>query len=185
MWLARVCGDTHKPMRDGDTYVCEEWDPSGKTVSEQVEEWKRRAVYLRVVQSVIDPTSHTRTHGGDRYIRLADLYSERGLHFGDGSNDVAAAAAAIDDALTARTLWFSRGAGQTIANIRRVTLDNMKDQHFYACVRYGMLAGPGRMSALPDPKVYPQTHQEMRAAEIAKQVEQMKRGDEYAEEDYD
>ena len=181
LWLARVCGDTHKPMLDGDIYVAEEWDPAGKSVTEQVREAERRATYLRVVQSIIDPTAHTRTHGGDRYIRLADLYSERGLHFGDGSNDVGAAAAAIGDALMGRRLWLSNRCSQTIADVRRMTLDNLKDCHFGACLRYGMLAGPERMSGLSEPKVYPQTHAEMRAEELARQIDKMQRGD----EDYD
>lgn len=183
VWLARVCGDKHGPMRDGDIYACEEWDPAGSSISEQVTEAKKRARRLRVVQSVIDPSSHTRTHGGDRWLRVADLFSERGIHFSDGSNDVAAGVAGIADALEGRRLWISQRCTGLIQDVRTVTLDNKDEKHYYACLRYGMLASPGRMMGLVDPIPPPKNFQEAQARHRARQIERMKRGDE--DTDYD
>lgn len=172
LWLARVCGD-HGDMKDGDVYACEEWDSAGRSLTEQVTQYKAVAERLRVVQSVIDPSSHTRTHGGDRFIRVADMFTERGVYFQDGSNDVAAAVMAIGDAIEGYKLWFSRSLARTIADVRTVTLDNKDDKHFYACLRYGMLASPGRMTARKG-KVRDDRPEFVKA--IEKQAKRMQRG---------
>ena len=177
LWLARV-SSPQGPMRAGDLYACEEWDPAGRSISEQVADYKGRASRLRVVRSVIDPSAHTRTHGGDRWLRIADLFAERGVHFGDGSNDVRAGVMVIGDAIEGRRLWFSRALSRTISDVRSATMDNLADKHFYACLRYGMLASPERMAVLADTIPPPRTNEEVRGRRMAIQIDKMETGDE-------
>jgi hypothetical protein len=141
LWIARVCGGRGE-MRDGDLLVVEEMDPAGMVVDEQVKQEAERRGRYRVVQSVIDPHANTRTHAGDRFIRLSDLFSERGVHFAPGSSDKMAGIAVIADWLKRRKLWVSRACPRLVKDLRTCTLENIDEKHFHAALRYGMLARP-------------------------------------------
>ena len=142
LWLARVCGDAHLPMRDGDIYVADEMNPAGMVVDEQVAYDTKQRERFRVTQSIIDPHANTRTHAGDRWIRLNDLYAERGLHFQPGSSDKVAGIATIAQLLKDRKLWIGRHCRRLVNDLRTCTLDNEGDKHFHATLRYGLLARP-------------------------------------------
>jgi len=150
LWIARVCG-RQGPMSDGDLLLCDEYDSAEESIAKQVAEDKKRRQRLRVVHSVVDPSAYSRSHGGEGYIRAADLFSDRGVQFVPGSNDKRAAILAIQEHLEARRLWVMRHLVGVIHDLRSVTLANMKDKHFYAALRYAVLEQPEGYKALEKP----------------------------------
>jgi len=147
VWIARVCGE-HSPMKDGDLLVVDELNAAGMSVDVQVSLQDQRRRELRVVQSIIDPHANTRTHAGDRYIRLSDLFRERGVYFAPGSSDRTAGVMAIATALKERRLWVMENCRGVVNDLKTARLENLGAKHFESCMRYGLLASPERKGAL-------------------------------------
>lgn len=141
IWIARVCG-SQGPMRDGDLLIVDEFDAAEMTVAKQMAQDRKRRGRLRVVHSVIDPSAYSRSHTGESHIKLAELFSDRGLQFVPGSNDRRAAILALQELLEERHLWVMSHLGGVIGDIRSVTLANMDKKHFYAALRYAVLEKP-------------------------------------------